>query len=138
VTYLDVIGHLDRAGAGDADELSDQVPSFILNENLYGVDLSPEAVEITQLALWIRSATRGQTLATLSRNIVHGNSLVHDAAKHPARFDWRERFPEVFGARGRESSSAADSVEAAAPSSGSSSLSGPDSRPLSPDAPSDQ
>jgi len=94
--YLEAIGHIDRAGADDADELADQVPSFILNENLYGVDLSPEAVEITQLALWIRSATRGQTLATLSRNIVHGNSLVHDPEKHAAGFDWRERFPEVF------------------------------------------
>jgi hypothetical protein len=84
-------------GAADADDLAGQVPSFILNDNLYGVDLSPEAVEITQLALWIRSATRGQTLATLSRNIVHGNSLVHDPQKHPHGFDWRERFPEVFG-----------------------------------------
>ena len=73
-----------------------QVPTFILQENLYGVDLSPEAVEITQLALWIRSASRGQLLAKLSENIVHGNSLVHDAEVHPAGFDWRERFPGVF------------------------------------------
>ncbi len=94
--YFEVIGHLDRAGADDADELSEEVPVFILNENLYGVDLSPEAVEITQLALWIRSATPGQTLATLSRNIVHGNSLVHDNAHHPHGFNWQERFPEVF------------------------------------------
>ena len=42
---------------------------------------------------------RGQTLATLSRNIVHGNSLVHDPAVHPAGFDWHERFPEVFQRR---------------------------------------
>ncbi|MEX0613723.1 MAG: DNA methyltransferase, partial [Pirellulales bacterium] len=94
--YLEVIGHLDKAEAADADELADEVPLFILNENLYGVDLSPEAVEITQLALWIRSATPGQTLATLSRNIVHGNSLVHDQSHHPDGFDWRDRFPDVF------------------------------------------
>jgi hypothetical protein len=94
--YLEVIGHLEQAGADDADELADNVPVFILNDNLYGVDLSPEAVEITQLALWIRSATPGQTLATLSRNIVHGNSLVHDASVHPAGFNWHTRFPEVF------------------------------------------
>ena len=74
----------------------EQVPTFILQENLYGVDLSPEAVEITQLALWIRSASPGQLLAKLSENIVHGNSLVHDPAVHPAGFDWRERFPDVF------------------------------------------
>ena len=82
--YLEVIGHLEQHGAADAEELAATVPRCILNENLYGVDLSPEAVEITQLALWIRSATPGQTLATLSQNIVHGNSLVHDAGVHPA------------------------------------------------------
>ncbi|MEM1063558.1 MAG: Eco57I restriction-modification methylase domain-containing protein, partial [Planctomycetota bacterium] len=67
-----------------------------LNDNLYGVDLSPEAVEITQLALWIRSARPGQTLATLSRNIVHGNSLVGPHETIPHGFDWADRFPEVF------------------------------------------
>jgi hypothetical protein len=93
--YREVIGHLEHLETDDADELTDQIPHFILNENLYGVDLSAEAVEITQLALWIRSATKGQTLATLSRNIVRGNSLVHDPAVE-AGFVWRDRFPEVF------------------------------------------
>jgi hypothetical protein len=94
--YDEVIGHLAHAGRADAIDLETQIPTFILNDNLYGVDLSPEAVEITQLALWIRSATRGQLLANLSRNIVQGNSLVHDPAVHPDGFNWRERFPEVF------------------------------------------
>ena len=95
--YNEVIGHLDQLGEADAKELAEQIPTFILQENLYGVDLSPEAVEITQLALWIRSASPGQLLAKLSENIVHGNSLVHDPEVHPAGFDWRERFPAVFG-----------------------------------------
>ena len=94
--YHEVIGHLAKLGAAEAAELSAQVPKFILQENLYGVDLSPEAVDITQLALWIRSASPGQLLAKLSANIVHGNSLVHDPAVHPDGFDWRERFPAVF------------------------------------------
>jgi hypothetical protein len=94
--YLEVIGHLQQAGDPEAERLAEQVPQFILQENLYGVDLSPEAVEITQLALWIRSATPGQTLATLSQNIVLGNSLVHDPDVHPEGFNWRERFPNVF------------------------------------------
>lgn len=92
--YNEVVQHLDGRDGG---AMAGQIPQWILERNLYGVDLSPEAVEITQLALWIRSASRGQTLATLSRNIVHGNSLVHDPAIHPAGFDWRQRFPEVFG-----------------------------------------
>jgi hypothetical protein len=94
--YGEIIGHLEEAGEKDAKKLFTQIPEFILNQNLYGVDLSPEAVEITQLALWIRSATPGQTLAKLSKNIVHGNSLVHDTEVHPAGFDWQKRFPEVF------------------------------------------
>ncbi len=94
--YHEVLGRLVQLKAPKAKELAAQIPHFILSGNLYGVDLSPEAVEITQLALWIRSATRGQTLAELSQNIVHGNSLVHDPAMHPAAFDWRERFPAVF------------------------------------------
>ena len=103
--YFEVLGHLEKLDAPDAAELMDRVPHFILQQNLYGVDLSPEAVEITQLALWIRSATEGQTLATLSRNIVHGNSLVHDPTIHPDGFDWQERFPEVFERAERAGSS---------------------------------
>lgn len=94
--YHEVLGHLIDAADASSIELIDQIPQMILEENLYGVDLSPEAVEITQLALWIRSATSGQTLARLSENIVHGNSLIHDSAVHPHAFAWPERFPRVF------------------------------------------
>lgn len=94
--YFEVIGHLEQFDKKASAGLAEQVPQWILQDNLYGVDLSPEAVEITQLALWIRSATPGQTLAKLSENIVHGNSLVHDPAVDPHAFDWRERFPQVF------------------------------------------
>jgi len=94
--YNEVIGHLDQLGTPDAKKLAREIPKFILQENLYGVDLSPEAVEITQLALWIRSAAPGELLANLSENIVHGNSLVHDPEVDPAGFDWPERFPDVF------------------------------------------
>ncbi len=94
--YYEAISHLAELNASAASKHTDRVAEYILNDNLYGVDLSPEAVEITQLALWIRSATPGRTLATLSANIVHGNSLVHDPDVHPAGFNWQERFPEVF------------------------------------------
>ncbi len=76
--------------------LDEQVPEIILRDNLYGVDLSREAVEITQLALWIRSARPGKSLADLSRNIVCGNSLVTDPAVDGLALDWRQRFADVF------------------------------------------
>ncbi|MDD3896931.1 MAG: N-6 DNA methylase [Candidatus Peribacteraceae bacterium] len=94
--YNEVIGYLEQSGEKGTKELFDQVPQFILQKNLYGVDLSPEAVEITQLALWIRSATPGHTLAKLADNIVHGNSLVHDPKVDTNGFKWEERFPDVF------------------------------------------
>jgi hypothetical protein len=94
--YLEVIAHLLSPTDDEGRRWVDQVPHFILTENLYGVDLSAEAVEIAQLAMWIRSAAPGQTLEHLSRNIVHGNSLVHDPEVHPAGFDWKQRFPDVF------------------------------------------
>lgn len=94
--YLEVLGRLDRLGDKDAAQRIPEVPEIILRNNIYAVDLSPEAVEIAQLALWIRTARRGSTLADLSHNIRHGNSLVDQPDAHPDAFDWREHFPEVF------------------------------------------
>ncbi|NNM85162.1 MAG: N-6 DNA methylase [Phycisphaerales bacterium] len=71
-------------------------PDWILRDNLFGVDLSKESVEITQLALWIRSARKGKTLADLSHNIVCGNSLVADPDVHERALKWQQVFPDVF------------------------------------------
>jgi len=94
--YDEVIKSLERLGDPQATRLDAEIAETILGENLYGVDLSAEAIEITQLALWIRTATRDRKLSSLAQHIVHGNSLVHDAQAHPDGFDWRARFPEVF------------------------------------------
>jgi len=86
----------------------------ILQDNLYGVDLNPESVEITKLSLWLKTARRDKPLNNLDGNIRCGNSLVEPPAADapPALaaafgalpcdsrpFDWRSAFPEVF-ARG--------------------------------------
>lgn len=94
--YAEIIDHLVLNGDPNAARLAERIPEMILSENLFGVDVSPQAVEITQLALWIRSARRGRTLADLSRNIVCGNSLVDDPAVHPRAMKWAEAFPAVF------------------------------------------
>lgn len=88
------------AGAGlppkEVTELEEAVPDLILSHNLFGVDLSHEAVEITQLALWIRSARRNRKLTDLSKNIVCGNSLVDDPTVDPKALDWSQAFPSIF------------------------------------------
>jgi len=94
--YRDLLAHKAFHEGRTADPLEEDIPDIILRENLYGVDLSPEAVEITQLALWIRSARPRKSLADLSENIRQGNSLVTDPAVDPHALDWSAAFPEVF------------------------------------------
>lgn len=72
----------------------------ILNSNLYGVDLSPESVEITKLSLWLKTAEAGQTLAYLDDNIKVGNSIVHDSSIAERAFNWQAEFSEVFATGG--------------------------------------
>jgi hypothetical protein len=98
--YQTVIAELAHQRARDAKALANAIPDMILADNLYGVDLAQEAVEITQLSLWIASARQGKTLSNLSANIVCGNSLVTDPAVHPQALNWREKFPAVFSRPG--------------------------------------
>lgn len=72
----------------------------ILRNNIYGVDVNEESVEITRLSLWLKTAQPGQPLTSLDANIRAGNSIIASrelAGEHA--FDWPDRFPEVF-ARG--------------------------------------
>lgn len=68
----------------------------ILNTNLYGVDLSPESVEITKLSLWLKTAEMGKTLTDLDDNIKVGNSIVNDASFADKAFNWKAEFKQVF------------------------------------------
>ncbi len=94
--YLDAVDTLAFHNDKQAEQLREQIPDFILHDNLFGVDLSPEAVEITQLALWLRSAQKGKTLADLSKNIICGNSLVTNAEVDPRAMNWQTAFNEIF------------------------------------------
>ncbi|MFL5339061.1 MAG: Eco57I restriction-modification methylase domain-containing protein [Gemmataceae bacterium] len=76
------------------------VDQQILQQNLFGVDLNPEAVDICRLSLWIKTAQVGKVLTSLDHNIRVGNSVIADKAVHPDAFDWRAGFPEVFTAGG--------------------------------------
>ena len=73
------------------------IENSILENNLYGVDINEESIEIAQLALWLRTAKPHRKLNTLSRNIKCGNSLISDPAiAGPKAFDWQKEFPQVF------------------------------------------
>jgi type I restriction-modification system DNA methylase subunit len=68
----------------------------ILENNLYGVDLNEEAIEICRLSLWIKTAERGKALTSLDHPIRVGNSVIADPAVHPKALNWQAAFPEVF------------------------------------------
>ena len=69
----------------------------ILVNNLFGVDLNNESVEITKLSLWIKTANRHSELTALDDNIKCGNSLIDDpAVAGDKAFNWFKEFPTVF------------------------------------------
>jgi len=73
----------------------------ILQENLYGVDLDDQAVEVTRLNLMLRAALERGKLPPLT-HIQHGNSLIDDPdVAGDTAFKWEERFPEVFAGHNR-------------------------------------
>ena len=73
------------------------VENSILENNLFGVDINEESVEIAQLALWLRTAKPHRKLNTLNQNIKCGNSLISDPAiAGDKAFNWQEQFPKVF------------------------------------------
>lgn len=85
---------------GDALILSD-IEKSILENNLFGVDLNEESVEIAKLSLWLRTAQTNRKLNDLSNNIKCGNSLIDDAAiAGESAFDWKAEFPQVFSKGG--------------------------------------
>jgi hypothetical protein len=69
----------------------------ILSNNLYGVDINFESVEITKLSLWIKTANKYKELTALDDNIKCGNSLIDDPEiAGDKAFNWFKEFPEVF------------------------------------------
>jgi hypothetical protein len=72
----------------------------ILTQNLFGVDLSPESVEITKLSLWLKTAEKGKTLTYLDDNVKVGNSIIGDGSATIRPFCWTDEFPHVFALGG--------------------------------------
>src|SRR3989344_1915503 len=80
---------------------------IILTENLYGVDLDEQAVEIARLNLLVSALDGKYKLPLLDKNIKNGNSLISGTDEELKKyfgenyrdkkpFNWKEEFPEVF------------------------------------------
>lgn len=69
----------------------------ILQDNIFGVDLDKQAVEIAQLNLLLKIAEKGHRLPLLERNIRRGNSLIDDEnIVGIEAFKWEKEFGEII------------------------------------------
>lgn len=74
-----------------------QIDNTILENNLYGVDINEESIEISKLSLWLNTATKDRKLTTLNDKIKCGNSLIDDESIAGEKaFKWEKEFPDVF------------------------------------------
>ena len=73
------------------------IDTAVLENNLYGVDINEESVEIAKLSLWLKTAKKGRKLTDLSNHIKCGNSLIDDPEiAGDKAFKWDNEFPEIM------------------------------------------
>jgi len=83
----------------------------ILTNNIFGVDLDIQAVEIACLNLLLRSLARRETLPSLADNIRQGNSLISGTEEglkkyfggnwqEKKRFNWEQEFEDIMAQGG--------------------------------------
>ena len=90
------IDELRTSLMGESIQFSD-IENSILENNLYGVDINKESVEIAKLSLWLRTAQKGRKLTSLNNNIKCGNSLIDDQeVAGDKAFNWKKGFSDVF------------------------------------------
>ena len=114
-------GRYDTTIFGDREDVSYQ--SFgkyydedearqIIENNIHGVDINEESVEITKLSLFLKIARKNKKLIDLDQNIKCGNSLIGPEFYHDKQttllnqeeqyrinvFDWNKEYPHKFDA----------------------------------------
>lgn len=73
----------------------------VLNNNLFGVDINPESIEITKLSLWLKTAEYGKPLTSLDSNLKAGNSLgLTEPVVTGDTFCWHTAFTDIFATGG--------------------------------------
>ena len=77
-----------------------EVISNIIENNIFGIDINEESVEITKLSLFLKLASNNRKLIDLSNNIKVGNSLVDDITIDKKAFCWNAQFKEIIEKEG--------------------------------------
>jgi len=95
---VDIIAQLE--GSVSLFSTDDYIKELLQN-NIFGVDLNPESVEITKLSLWLKTARKGKRLVNLQENIKCGNSLIDNPEVAGERaFNWDQEFPKIIKSGG--------------------------------------
>jgi type I restriction-modification system DNA methylase subunit len=90
-------------------ETEADINTRLLQENIHGVDLNEESVELSRINLWLRSIQKDVKLNELDKNLRCGNSLVSSNTDSFSNyygkgeinaFNWEEEFSEVFESGG--------------------------------------
>lgn len=69
----------------------------LIQNHIYGVDLDPKAIEISQLNLFLKTAEKNKHLPVIKNRIRKGNSLIDShEIEYATAFKWKVEFPEVF------------------------------------------
>jgi len=67
----------------------------ILKENLHGVDLNDLSVQICSINLWLRALEKDKKLEKLSKNILHGNSLISGVESKEELAKYKNELKEI-------------------------------------------
>jgi len=78
-------------GKNTLEEIVDKAKiRTVVKNNIYGIDVNLQAVEITKLSMFLMTASRNEKLQNLSENFVVGNSVVSTK-----EFNWNVAFPKL-------------------------------------------
>ncbi|WP_371804793.1 Eco57I restriction-modification methylase domain-containing protein [Candidatus Lokiarchaeum ossiferum] len=93
--------YLDLFALGkEMEKYTTEFNKKILSDNLFGVDLNPESVEITKMSLWFKTAQKDVELNSLDHQIKCGNSLISEKKSSSQPFEWEKEFKEIFDNKG--------------------------------------
>ncbi|QKY69850.1 TaqI-like C-terminal specificity domain-containing protein [Lentibacillus sp. CBA3610] len=77
-------------------KMNDTTKGNIGTDNLFGVELNEESLDLAKLSFWLKSAAGQDNWPTLDKNLKTGNAIIDHLDISERAFDWHQEFPEVM------------------------------------------
>ncbi|SFA89920.1 N-6 DNA Methylase [Lentibacillus halodurans] len=68
----------------------------IVTENLFGVELDENSLELAKLSLWLKTADKKTYWPLLDGNLKTGNAIIDQQVITERAFDWHQEFPAIM------------------------------------------